>query len=164
MRTIQPENRSLLHFICEAVERQNAPATRVMDMYEAWVYLMTSVYQRNRELTVEDIKILGWYVEPTVNHDHENMPSFRTYPVVFTNGSQGAHYRDIERLLTQLIIIANTDRISPSEVYREFERIHVFADGNGRVGELIYNFYRGTLDHPEHPPEYQDLKMEILEV
>lgn len=32
----------------------------------------------------------------------------------------------------------------------EFEELHVFTDGNGRVGRILYNIHRALLDMPLH--------------
>ena len=36
--------------------------------------------------------------------------------------------------------------------YREFEDIHPFDDGNGRVGKILLNWHNGTLREPVFPP------------
>ena len=38
--------------------------------------------------------------------------------------------------------------LSPDEFYVEFERIHPFADGNGRIGKILHNWLLGTLNDP----------------
>lgn len=50
------------------------------------------------------------------------------------------------------LLIEDQNRLAPAEWYRQFEEIHPFRDGNGRVGALVYNWLSGTLDEPGFPP------------
>jgi hypothetical protein len=43
-------------------------------------------------------------------------------------------------------------KMTPIEAYKEFETIHPFVDGNGRVGKIILNWRNGSLDDPIFPP------------
>lgn len=80
---------------------------------------------------------------------------FRKTPVVFQDGSKGATYHEIPRLIESLDKAFLNNRLTPEEYYQEFESIHPFSDGNGRIGAIIYNSLKGTLDAPIHPPEYK---------
>ena len=42
--------------------------------------------------------------------------------------------------------------MTPEEAYKEFQIIHPFEDGNGRVGKIIYNKLKNSLDNPTFPP------------
>ena len=62
---------------------------------------------------------------------------WRSVTARFNNGNEGAPYSQIPRLLEQLLDMQ--ERLAPEEFYWEFERIHPFADGNGRVGAILFN-------------------------
>lgn len=82
-----------------------------------------------------------------VNNDH--FLSFRTIPVTFRNGDKGLDDSLIVRALTNLV----ESDLGPVDFYREFEWIHPFIDGNGRVGSILYNWKVGTLNEPTAPPD-----------
>lgn len=48
----------------------------------------------------------------------------------------------------------NLPSMTAEEAYKEFEGVHPFEDGNGRVGKVIFNWLRGTLDEPALPPDF----------
>ncbi|HUY07873.1 MAG TPA: Fic family protein [Candidatus Dormibacteraeota bacterium] len=42
--------------------------------------------------------------------------------------------------------------LTPAEWFREYEEIHPFVDGNGRTGQILFNWLNGTLDKPVWAP------------
>lgn len=93
--------------------------------------------------------MLARIIEPTVNER-----GFRITPVTFANGGEGVKAEHISRLITNLC--NGWDDLDPQEVFQEFERIHPFADGNGRLGQILFNWRNGTLHDPIFAEEYID--------
>jgi len=132
-------------FAVASCERQ-----RDVDMVEgpkqvlsALEYALNHTGPMTRELVLE----LGRRIDPV-----KNASGFRTTPVTFNQGvTQAAAPYEIERRIARLLEFQK--ELTAVEFYTEFETIHPFGDGNGRVGDILYNLHKGTLNDPVIPPD-----------
>lgn len=141
----------IVKYCAEEVARQGRGPIQVFNMIDAWVYAMEpaqyvtphSYYALGSPAF---IALLGHLVEPTKNNGAFRGCGVRVGDVVCPppNEVKGLIDRYIDAL----------PRMSPAEAYKEFERIHPFVDGNGRVGKIVFNMVNKTLDHPVMPPNF----------
>lgn len=149
----------LTDFAIEECSRQNdlsldsvaRMVEATIEAYNCWL----SCFIHNDEETEENIfyfiKRLGAIVKP------QNEKGFRQTPVVFANGDSGISHNQIERVLKLLISAING--LTADEFYIEFEKIHPFEDGNGRVGAILWNLLSNNAD-PVCPPDFFNKKHE----
>lgn len=145
----KPYSREVVDFCAEECYRQKSGERSVAYMVAAWEY-MDDV--RDIEITSTTVERLGQFVEP-----HVNQKGYRVVPVT-VSGSVSGSYQFIPRQIDNLCEAINEDRLTAAEAYQEFEEIHPFKDGNGRVGSIIYNWMRGG--NPKTPPPYRDRRDE----
>lgn len=117
-------------------------------MVEAWQYALA---RKDRAPGVSDAIRLGKLVEP-----QKNAKGFRKVGVRVGTSVKMPHGQvpqAIRSLFTHGIEAHANGELSAIEFFREYEEVHPFVDGNGRTGNLIYNWLKGTLNTPEMPPD-----------
>lgn len=132
----------VIKYCAEEVKRQGRGAVEVYNMCDAWHYAMGSEWAA----PLIDIALLGALVEPS-----RNGGSFRKVGVM-VGDRICPPAEEVFDLMERYI--DNLKRMAPAEAYKEFELIHPFVDGNGRVGKIIFNWCNGTLAAPVMPPNF----------
>lgn len=131
-------------FVIDNCVRQNATEPEdYIGMTRACMAALEYTKNQGRVITEEAIYLFGGYVNntPTI--------MWRKTPAIFTNGNHGVAPSLIDHTITGLL--AHRRDLTPVEFYHEFERIHPFADGNGRVGAILFNIMTGNFW--TNPPE-----------
>lgn len=138
-------------------ERQMVGIRELGFLLEAYSYVQ-GIAENGEQMNVTAIETLGSFVEPG-----KNRYGFRKVPVTFANGGSSAKASEIPRLMLRLRDAISDHRRIPadgptvelaSEITKTFLWIHPFADGNGRVGWLLYNYLMGTMDEPLALPDF----------
>lgn len=118
-------------------------------MFDAWLYAekkgITGGWV-DRLPNVGDVIKLGQLVEPKKNYfglrscgvqvGWDVKPNWETVP------------RQLENLMEAVLTL------TPAEFFKEYEEIHPFVDGNGRTGQILFNWLNGTLHNPVFAPNF----------
>jgi len=142
-------NLGQVQFAAEECERQGVGPMEVFQMCQAM-----NLAGHQHFLTVQFVKDLGFLVEPKKNQN-----GWRRVGVFFTSFvhhsmKEAATPDQIQRLIENLVMALHDGRVDAGEFYKEFELIHPFLDGNGRVGVILFNFINGTVDVPKPAPDF----------
>ncbi len=137
--------------------RQKVGMRELGYLLEAYDWLITQRDIDHFKINVDVILTLGSFVEPG-----KNRYGFRKTAVTFQNGGGSANASEIPRLMINLRDAIHrfvteeyfSHNLTAAELTKEFLWIHPFADGNGRVGFLLWNYLMGTLDEPLALPDF----------
>lgn len=107
------------------------------------------------ELVKEIHKVLtgGTYDERRYIENEERPGEFKKHDYVTGVHEVGSAAEDVENDLTELLAEVNAYKgedvlKAATYLHARFEYVHPFADGNGRVGRTLMNYYLMTHDHP----------------
>lgn len=141
---------AIVNFCAEEVERQGRGPIQVAWMVEAWMHAVSDwhrAFASERDgLLLDHITVLGSIVEK------ENKAGSWRKVNVRVGTRLCPNVAEVKDLMDRWA--ENLDSMTPEEAYKELMLIHPFVDGNGRVGKIVYNALKGTLDAPQMPPNF----------
>ena len=136
----------------ECHRQQDVGPLGVADMLAATSYALTHV--NHAHATPFNIQTLGFLVDPA-----KNTPGHWRHTEVTIRGNLLTRASLVPRRMENWVQAWNHDLMSADALYREFEEIHPFVDGNGRAGSILWNLKSGHLPvfRPHAPPNYWSL-------
>lgn len=140
----------VVKFCAEECKRQNSGEVSVYHMCDAWYDMLPFATHTNGPLSisVSDIEEWGRLIEP-----EKNANGFRTTPVRFADYGLAIDADLVSHAVETLLW--GWHSLTAGEIYQEFQEIHPFVDGNGRLGALLFNLRNATFHYPVMPPPFQ---------
>lgn len=148
MKPTWEARRNVVAWAAQECEWQQSGEMSVVHMLDGWDFMH---HKPPDLLTVELVQILGGIVEPR----HNTGDNWRTCGVR-VGMSIKPHQQEVPDLMERHIALIQDAEdwlnADADEWFRIYEEIHPFRDGNGRTGNILWNWLNGTLDNPKFPP------------
>lgn len=148
-------------YVVHETERQSGTMREAVGMFYA-LQIFRNIWKSGYRLNKTYVLTAAESINGVTGH--------RTVPAVFNQGTPAVPPgAQLERAMERWYATVNSSQAevttfstnlfdTPIEIAdyltREFLLIHPFADGNGRVGSLVWNFLNGTITNPEPMPYF----------
>ena len=123
---------------------KESPSKSLRDIHEAEAHNAVFLEMLEQRIPISNKLLLRWHKNIFNRSKPELAGKYREYNVQ-VGSYKAPDYREVKKMMNQLIRFVNEERdnINPVElaaiVHYRFEKIHPFADGNGRIGRLLMN-------------------------
>ncbi len=140
------------------LEDKVAPNKPIRDIREteAHAAAFLQMLQTNERITEE--LLLQWHQQMFTETKPDIAGKFRNHQVR-VGPYIAPDWRKIDQLIKQLVAFTNKTNLNPVEAAARahyiFEKIHPFADGNGRIGRLLMNYILWKNGYPMLIIEYK---------
>ncbi|HEY4489666.1 MAG TPA: Fic family protein [Candidatus Paceibacterota bacterium] len=147
-----------MQLILQQCENQDATSKKQIEGF-ATAYKLARDLVSNLEtfinFTAEDVE--GFILHLAELIEERNQKGYRLVPVSFFGGGTALKPELIPQAMKSYCRLYANGIMEPTEAYNEFEKIHPFEDGNGRLGDLLWKMYlvRNTGLWPNQlPPKF----------
>ena len=128
----------------DLIEKGIAPNKPLRDIKETEAHTKVFLEMLNKKEDFDEKLILKWHKEMFKETKQDIAGKFRDY-LVRVGSYMAPDWQDIKKLMKEFFKFYNKNKkLNPVElagrIHYKFETIHLFGDGNGRVGRMIMNY------------------------
>lgn len=126
----------------QILEDKVAPSKPLKDIRETESHAKVFSGMLKTKEEISETLLLKWHRDIFEETKPDIAGQFRSY-VVRVGPYVAPDWRNLEKLIKQLITFVNESKLNPVEIaaraHYMFEKLHPFGDGNGRIGRLLMN-------------------------
>ncbi|MBS3138317.1 Fic family protein [Candidatus Woesearchaeota archaeon] len=149
-----------LHEAREIIHDKIAPNKPLRDIRETETHSKVFLDMLSTKKNINIKLLLQWHQAIFGETKHEISGHFRDY-LVRVGDYVGPDWQDVQKLMSGLVLFLRKP-LHPVELaarsHYQFEKIHPFGDGNGRIGRLLMNYILWWNGYPMLIIEYKKRK------